>query len=260
MQPAAIARYLIALSVAAFGAEHLIFGAFVTRVAPDLPSWMPWHTFWAWLTGTALLAGAAGIARGHRRTAIVFGISILLAALLLHLPIALRNPTNGGDWTNFGKGLTLAGCLFIVARTLPGPKLSPPLERLLACGKYFLAAFLVLCGVEHFLYAEFVASLIPPWIPWHSFWTYFAGIALIAGGLGIAVPRTTALACRLSGWMILAWVPLVHIPLALHDWKQPAQVVPVFEALAFGCAAVLVAWVQASRPVPGERQLARAVN
>ncbi len=234
----AVARYLIALSIAVFGVAHLISGDFVTRVAPRVPAWVPWPSLWAYITGVALIGGAVTIARGNRKAAIVCGSAFLILALLLHLPIALQDPTNGGKWTSLGKGLTLAGCCFIIARTLDGPKLSLSLERLLAAGKYFFTAFLILCGIEHFLYAQFVATLLPPWIPGHLFWTYFAGVALIAGGVGMTIPQTSKIACLMSGLMILSWVPLVHIPLALKDWG-PGQVVPVFEALAFGSAAVL---------------------
>ena len=79
-----------------------------------------------------------------------------------------------------------------------------------------LGAFLAYCGVLHFPYAKYVASLIPPWIPADMFWTYFAAIALIAGGIGVLVPRTARLAATLSGTMLFSWVFLVHIPLAIN--------------------------------------------
>jgi hypothetical protein len=48
------------------------------------------------------------------------------------------------------------------------------------------------------------------------FWTYFAAIALIAGGIGVVVPQTARLAATLSGIMLFSWVFLVHIPLAIN--------------------------------------------
>ena len=230
-------RALIVFSFAAFGVEHVVFGDFVTRVAPPLPAWIPWHPLWALLTGLGLIAGAAALACGQRKAAVVMGAAFLLAAVLLHLPMAIQNPSNGGLWTRFGKGMTLAGCAFLVAESLSarGGRVIP--EWLLPRGKDLLACFLILCGVEHFLYQEFVASLVPAWIPWHFFWTYFAGVALIAGGIGILLPRTARTALLLSGIMILAWVPLVHIPRALADLRNSNELSSVFEALAFGSAA-----------------------
>lgn len=246
MRAVASARMLIALSFAVFGVQHFRYGEFVTRVVPGLPSWIPWHLFWVYAAGGGLLVAAWAMAMGKARAAVVTGAACLAAALLLHLPIALSDPANGGRWTAFGKGITLAGTCFIVAGSLG---LRP--ARFLRSGECALAAFMILCGVEHFLYRDFVASLIPPWIPWHVFWTYFAALALIAGGAGILFPPTSRLAALLSGIMILSWVPLVHIPLALHDLRDPRETTPVFEALAFGCAAVLAAAVSKGRqPAP----------
>jgi uncharacterized membrane protein len=80
----------------------------------------------------------------------------------------------------------------------------------------FLGAFLVICGVQHFVYAGFVDTLVPAWIPpSQRFWTWFAGAALVAGGVGLAIPKTRGLAAFLSGVMIFLWVLLLHLPRAL---------------------------------------------
>jgi predicted nucleic acid-binding protein len=47
------------------------------------------------------------------------------------------------------------------------------------------------------------------------FWTYFAGVALIAGGIGMMAPMTMRLAGMLAGIVILLWVVLLHIPRAM---------------------------------------------
>ena len=233
-------RITIATCYAAFGVHHLIYHDFVTRVAPKPPAWVPGQILLAYIAGIALIAGAAGMIVGSRRAAMITGWGCLASALLLHLPRALTASQN--LWTDFGKGMVVAGVAFIIAASLG----SPARDRLIAYGKGALAGFMILCGIEHFMYVPFVASLIPPWIPWHVFWTYFAAVALIAGGIGILLPQTTKLAALLSGIMILAWVPLVHIPLALRNVHDPGQSVPVFEALQFGCAGVLIARLSAS--------------
>jgi uncharacterized membrane protein YphA (DoxX/SURF4 family) len=86
-------------------------------------------------------------------------------------------------------------------------------------------------------------SLVPTWIPGARFWTYFAGVALIAGGAGIIVPLTTRLAASLSGLMIFLWFVMLHIPRALaapaaqsrNEWTA------VFEALAMSGIAFVLA-------------------
>lgn len=255
-----ILRSLIALSFASFGVHQIIYGRFVSRAIGALPGWVPWVPGWAVLSGIALVIGAVAMGLGNRRSAVILAGVCIASAVLLHLPGALQKATTGSAWVYFGKGLALGGCAVAVAasRGARCGALSP--ERLAALAGWPIAAFMVLSGCLHFVYNDFVASLIPPWIPWHMMWTYFAAVCLIGGGIGIVVPATRRLATLLSGIMIVSWVPLVHIPSALHDLKNPGASVPVFEALAFGSALILVAAVNQrteGRPrtrVPGSSQ------
>jgi uncharacterized membrane protein len=136
----------------------------------------------------------------------------------------------GGAWTNAGKALALCGGALLIARkfntVFPG---------------VFLSAFLVLAGIQHFMFSSFVATLVPKWVPGHVFWTYFAGVALIAGGIGILIPRVSRLAGVLTGIMILLWVPMLHIPRALAAPHDSNETTAVFEALAFSASAFLAA-------------------
>jgi uncharacterized membrane protein len=250
-----VLRVLIAISFAAFGIQHLFYRDFVTRIVPRLPAWIPWHPFWAGLTGVALVAGAIALVMKKRGIVMLMGWVCLAAALSLHLPLALASPHNAGLWVWFGKGLTLSGTAFIAAGSLTAHDSSLIRERLILFGKYSLAGFMIYCGYLHFVLVAFVASLIPSWIPWHHFWTYFAGVALIAGGVGMVVPITTRLASFLSGTMVLAWVPLVHIPRALANLSDANETTSAFEALAFGSVAVLAAL--AARRSFSHRTLAR---
>jgi uncharacterized membrane protein len=236
----------------AFGAQHLAYLDFVTRVSPKLPAWIPWGHYLACVFGAFLLASGAGvmIEKSARLTALLLGAIILGSFVLLYLPLLIVTPPNGGLWTSAGKGLALAGGSFIVAGSLP-IKLDSPvnalasaaraLARFIPLGRFFLAAFLILCGIEHFIYVEFVTSLVPSWIPGGVFWTYFTGVALIAGGVGIIVPPTSRLAGGMSGLMIFLWVFLVHIPRALADLSNANETTAVFEALAFSGVGFILA-------------------
>ena len=102
---------------------------------------------------------------------------------------------------------------------------------------------MILAGIQHFLFADFVATLVPAWIPGSSFWTYFAGIALIAGGAGLLLRRTLQTAAALSGLMIFLWVLLLHLPRALGaaPAAQRNEWTALFEALAFSGVALILA-------------------
>jgi hypothetical protein len=66
-------------------------------------------------------------------------------------------------------------------------------------------------------------------------------VALIAGGLGIIVPKTRRVAALLTGVMIFLWVVVLHIPRALADLHNANETTAVFEALAFAGVSFLIA-------------------
>src|ERR1700761_3066363 len=104
-------------------------------------------------------------------------------------------------------------------------------DALQQSGRFLLAIPMVIFGVEHFLFASFVANIVPPWIPWHLFWTYFVGIALIAAGVAILIKREAWLAGFLLGAMILAFMLLIHTRL-LAQWPGDLFATnPIFGAL-----------------------------
>jgi uncharacterized membrane protein len=239
-------RTAIAIGFAAFGAHQIFYASFVTRAIGVPPQWVPWQPFLAVFTGIALIAAAVAMGLGRRDVAVALGAACLVFALLIHLPNALANPADANGWILFGKGLVIAGCAFTVAGSLGARFRAVSPQIFIAYGKCSLGAFMILSGVLHFMFRSFVVFLFPPWIPWHMFFTLLAGVLLICGGIGMMVPMTTRLASLLSGIMILAWVPLIHIPLALKNLRNPKESVPVFEALAFGSLAIL-AWVVETR-------------
>jgi len=245
MNKSTLGLLFFAVAIAAFGIQQLITAEFV-RLVPPLPAWVPGHPLWARLVGVVLLAAGAatGVGRGRmaRCAAVVVGAWLVLAILFLHLPKAAANPLVGFMWTNPCKALAMLGGVFVVAATLPddGSGLARLFRKLVPVGALFLAWFLILGGVQHFVYADFVATLVPAWIPGTRLWVYFTGIALIAGGVGMLVPKTARLAALMVGIMIFLWVVLLHIPRALAGVNVAAETSGVFEALALSGVALIL--------------------
>lgn len=75
-----------------------------------------------------------------------------------------------------------------------------------------MASLLVVVGVQHFLYAAFIATLIPAWIPWRLFWAYFVGVAFFAAAVGILIEKLKRPAGTLLGVMFLVFVVTTHLP------------------------------------------------
>ncbi len=87
---------------------------------------------------------------------------------------------------------------------------------------------------------SFVDTLVPSWIPpGQRFWTYFAGVALISGGIGLLWPRISRLAAIWTGVMVFLWVLVLHIPRTI-ELKSLFELGGVFEALAISGTAFML--------------------
>jgi uncharacterized membrane protein len=234
-----VGRAFYAVGLIGIGVQHFIFSNFIPVVVARWPAWMPGRQFPAYLIGVALIvAGAAILFRIEgRMVAIATGSVFVLLVLLTHIPGQLMaSPWHLGVWTNAFKALTLAGGAWIVARSFEeGSSTHSSSRWMFAVGRFFFAITLVVFGIDHFIYPAFVATLVPAWIPGHLFWTYFAGVALIAGGVGMMVKSTTRVASLLVGIMIFLWLLMLHIPRAIADPRTGVgnEWTSVFEALAF---------------------------
>lgn len=252
-----------AIGLTAFGILQIVYGDFVTRVVPGWPAWIPGRSLWVYLTGALLIAGGAAILLGikGRTVAVTLGALIALSFVFLHVPRAAAGAFMGGTWTSAGKGLVLCGgCLAVAATFRRGDRdrfsstLDPQLSDI--AGRVCLGLFMLLGGIQHFRFVEFVMALVPSWVPGGAlFWTYFAGVALIAGGVGLMIPRTARWAATLSGVMIFLWVVMLHIPraVAAAPAARANETTAVFEALAFsGLAFLLAGNATSSKPARAE--------
>ena len=166
------------------------------------------------------------------------------------------NSFNLGSWSNALKALALSGGSFVMAgsfleESLPDDKKSVyrrRMEKMIPAGRIFFSITMIAFGIDHFLYTDFVATLVPSWIPGHLFWTYFAAIALIGSGIGITFKIKFKTITLLTGIMIFAWLIVLHIPRAIvaPQADKGNEVTSVFEALNFAGIAFVMAGVKKS--------------
>jgi uncharacterized membrane protein len=235
-------RLLFALSVVASGLYQLVTGHFVNLVplSPDRPP-----SPWAYLFGVLFVLIGVGllVRRTASAAALTLGVLLLVLFFGFGLRVALAQASTGYVWVDPLMMLALLGGVSLAAGWREGSSGSA-VDRLFKTVARFaplaLAVFLVYCGLAHFPYAKPVASMIPPWIPGHMFWTYFAAVALIAGGIGVLIPRTARLAATLSGIMLFSWFFLVHIPLAIstHNVREVSR---GFQAISDSAVAFMLA-------------------
>ena len=235
-----IGRLLFALSVVASGIYQLVTGRFVNLV-PVNPAHLP-APWLVYLFGVLFVLIGVGLLVGRTVSAAAVALAALLLVLFFGfgLRVALAHASMGYVWVDPLMILAILGGVGLAAARGDGSSLDRVFEMAARFAPWALGAFLAYCGVLHFPYAKYVASLIPPWIPAHMFWTYFAAIALIAGGIGVLVPRTARLAATLSGVMLFSWVFLVHIPLAINT-HTVSEVSRGFQALQDSAVAFMLA-------------------
>jgi uncharacterized membrane protein len=235
---------------------QLVTGEFVRLVR--WPAWLPGESVFVYLTGVVLVAIGLSILTDRQARA---ALSLLATLMLVHVFVLyptqlLANPTvdrpllRGFMWTNPLKSLGLVGgAALLASRLAQQPALLAPLVRgigsLALYGAALFALFLFVAGLQHFAYSGFVTGMVPSWMPARSFWTYFTGVALIAGGTGIVVQATARLAAMLTALMIFLWVLLLHLPRALGGPQRVFETAGLFEAVALSGVALVVA---ATRP------------
>jgi uncharacterized membrane protein YphA (DoxX/SURF4 family) len=251
----AAGRTAFAVSLIAFAVQQLLFGDFVPGRAPGWPAGIPGRLLWAYASAGVLFAAGAAVLvtatdgghryrRAARLASLSVGMIICLWALVRHVPAVMADTQFGGAWTNAGKALCLSGGALAVGASLaPERRGDQGTRAFIYLGRACLGIFLINSGIQHFLWEDFVTTLVPSWIPGALFWTYFAGVALVAGGVGLLVPRFAPLAGTLVGAMVFTWVLILHVPRALtapeaglrNEW------IAVFEALAVSGLAFVVA-------------------
>ncbi|MCR8561372.1 hypothetical protein KXD93_27210 [Mucilaginibacter sp. BJC16-A38] len=250
-------RIFYGIMIAGLGVQQIFYADFRPVIFPPWGASVPGIAFWAYLFTVVLIAAGICIIidKWAREVSLILGGLFLLLILLCQAPYELiMDPYKDhlGSWTNALKELVLAGGAFAVAGTYPvseaddqkTPSLIWLLEKLIPFGGTFLSITMILFGVAHFLYPTFVAPLVPAWIPSHLFWTYFAGVALIAAGVGIILKIQLKLAALLLGAMIFIWLLVLHIPRTIADpyGDKGNELTSVFEALGFSGIAFIVAF------------------
>ena len=251
-----VGRSFFGLAVLGLGAEHFIFREFVTGRAPPWPDGVPGKLLWVYGSGiVVMLAGVAVLVRrGGRPAALALGVLVFTWALLRQLPIVVADSLLAGSWTQAGKALTFFGGSFAIAATLPPVqgattgrwrRFANETDAFVRMGRYCLAVFLIVAGMQHFKFLAFVATLIPAWFPGDAVrWSQFAGVALICFGAGLLFSRTATLAALSTGLMIFSWFWIVHLP-RVHT--SVSDGIAIFEALAFSGIALAIAGALAER-------------
>jgi uncharacterized membrane protein len=116
-----IGRVLFALALPAFGLSHFVY-AKVT--AGMVPSWLPGHLAWAYLTGAAHIAAGLGILFGvlPRLAATLEGLMVSTFLLTVNVPELVRAPGDRYQWSEVFVASAIGGAAFLVAHSYGGER------------------------------------------------------------------------------------------------------------------------------------------
>ena len=84
-------------------------------------------------------------------------------------------------------------------------------------GRFLFAIPWLVVACQHFIYASFVETIVPAYMPFRMFWVYFTAIAMIAAGIAIMTGIKARLAAGLLACMMLIFILLVHLPILTGD-------------------------------------------
>jgi hypothetical protein len=119
------------------------------------------------------------------------------------------------------------------------------LSKLIPFGAIIFSITIISFSIDHFLYAKDAADYVPSWIPYHLFWIYFGGIALLGSGIAVILKIKVKLIATLLGTMIFIWFTILHIPRVIVSPIAyiGSEVTSALIALAYSGIAFVIAGV-----------------
>lgn len=211
-----------AIAIAGFGIIQLVTQNFLSVLLP-FPLTMPARLFWVYATSIFLLVAAMGMLLKKRRPVAAFATGILFFVffIFLHLPTLFLNLHDPTEWAVAFETLAISSGAFLIANLFwnhisDTPKWNKTIGIMAIISRYLFALCLVIFGIQHFMYAGFIVTLIPYWIPAPEFWGYVVRLGFLLAAVSLAINFKVRLAAILAGSMFLLWVLLLHVPLAIE--------------------------------------------
>lgn len=243
-----VGRIFYGIAITGIGVLHFIFKGFrglITAIQPEKPETI---SVIIYIFGLYLIISGILIVLGRKlkTTSIILAYVFILFLLFGHLPRRLVDgPQYLGNWTNALKLSSFIGGAFLVSATSTEKITNNFISKLAGLapyGKYFFCIMLIVFGIDHFVYVDFVSGLVPKWIPFPIFWSYFTGVALLGAGLSILINFKLKTIFRLAAIMLFIWLVTIHLVLAIKypHWNDGENITACFQCLAFTGMALLI--------------------
>jgi uncharacterized membrane protein len=232
-----------AITILAIGIIHLINQNFPVGLLPVAVT-IPGRAALVYITAFVMIAAGLMLLIGKLKFygAILACAIWLIFILLLHLPKLLFHLHDPNEWTGTSECLgLLCGALLILQPFLPNYNLA-------AIARFLYLAVLIVFTALHIIYIQFIAMLIPGWLPGHLFWSYVVMLGFAAAAVSLLLNKQVKLAGLLLALMFGIWVIILHLPRALTQIHHEPEWTSLFVALGMcGVSLLLVGMVQENR-------------
>jgi uncharacterized membrane protein len=231
-------RICIAVAFVGMGIQQWMFEGYLKGLEL-VPKHIPFHGLCAYVVGALLIAGGALIlVPGKTQTAALLLTQVFIFSLLVRrLPGVSAVIGDLGERTVFFETLSLgAGCMMLASmlhdlESAPAKAMSAS-NAAAKAGRLLFALSMAIFGWTHLLIPDFIATLVPSWIPFPLFWTYVSAIGFLAAAVALGQNRMVRPAASLLGIMFLLWVVTLHGPRVARDPYNADEWNSAFVALA----------------------------
>jgi uncharacterized membrane protein len=214
-------RLFFAIPMGVFGTDHL---ADAVNIAKIVPRWMPWHMFWTYFVGVALIAASLSMILKiqARMAGILLGCMFLLFIAMMDIHALQVTHGSVRFWALTLRDLTFGGGAFAVAASQRKKVTSGGTNWLVIPSRFFVGIPAIFFGVQHFLHRTMepgfpLGQITPAWIPGNIFWVYLTGSALVICGACFVVNLKARPAAIYLGIVILLIVLFIYLPATIAN-------------------------------------------
>lgn len=266
-----IGRLLYGLGLVAVGIHQLLLKDFRPEILPLFPAWAHQNVVFPIVTGIVLIFAGTMISGVFMTKPVISkNICLYLGFCFLALIITCQLPyimifnadkvSRLDTWFNAGEELAYAGGAFVMAGSFAeynGSRnkknlFQSGLEKLIPFGRIFFSILMLLFGCSHFVFTDFVSTMVPRWIGAPLFWTYFAGAALILSSIAIIFKIWIKVVALLLAIMLFLFFIFFHIPDAVANpyTLHGNEIVRAIVALLFCGIALVIGSTNYHRSLP----------
>ncbi|MFT3822907.1 MAG: hypothetical protein QM731_03265 [Chitinophagaceae bacterium] len=229
-------RLLYAIAMLAIGIIDIVTHHFPAGLLP-VPADLPAKTILTYVSGgTMILTATWMLVKPNSYQGSLTAVLIWLVLLVsIHLPKLLPDLQNGGEWAAALEVIAfLCGALIITGINQSGGG-----ALLIRTGHYVFALALAGFGILHYVYLNYITTLIPGWLPAKTFLAWLVMSAFFAAALSLLLKKFVQLSMSLMSVMFIIWVFILHLPRAVNA-QMETEWTSLFVALAMSGIALLV--------------------